>query len=179
MHTNSDPGQCSTHRPSPQLPHGAPGSEHVGRGGGVVVVVVVVVVDVVVDDPPARMSTQASASASIATQDRACALQSPLLCSLAHCWLNLTSHVVSLVPLTAVPVFCAAANTLSLQLTFLATAFVTPASQLEPAWATPPSATDTASSPPTANDLRIAGPTMASPGAATDSWKTRAKPLDR
>jgi hypothetical protein len=136
-----------------------------------------VVVDVVVDDPPARVSTQASASASIATQVLACALQSPLLFAVAHCWVNLSSHLVSLVASTAVPVLCAASKTLSLQLTFLATAFVTLASQLDRAWATPPSATDTATSPPTANDLRMAGLAMASPRATPDSWETRAKSL--
>jgi len=144
-----------------------------------VVVVVVVVVDVVVDGPPARVSTQASASASIATQVLACSLQSPLLFAVAHCWVNLSSHLVSLVASTAIPVLWAASKTLSLQLTFLATAFVTPASQLDRAWAIPPGATDTARSAATASDLRMAGLAMASPSATADSCETRAKPLNR
>ena len=48
-----------------------------------------------------------------------------------------------------------------------------------PRRATPPSATDTARSPPTANELRVAGLTMANPKATTDSWETRQKPLNR
>src|SRR5262249_9384242 len=131
-----------------------------------VVVVVVVVVDVVEDDPPARVSTQASATASMATQARACALQSPLLCAPAHCCVNLTSHLPSLPVSTAIPVLCAASKTLSLQLTFLATAFVTPASQIDCACVTLPAATDTATIP-IANHLEMAGLTVASPRATT------------
>jgi len=74
-----------------------------------------------------------------------------LLRALSQAAANFPSHLVSFTPSAAVPRFCAAANRFSLQLTFLATAFVTPASQLDCACAVPASASDSTTTPRTTN----------------------------
>jgi hypothetical protein len=121
----------------------------------VTVVVVVVVEDVVVEDedvmvedvavedvavvedvvvgvvPPLRTSMAASAVSSRAGQLDVWAWQSFLLFALPHAVVKCLSHLLSLAGLTALPARCAAARTLSLQVTFLLTAFVTPPSHFD------------------------------------------------
>jgi hypothetical protein len=87
-----------------------------------------------------------------------CAWQSFWLCALAHEAANFSSHLVSLAASAARPVFWAAAYTLSLQLTFLATAFVMPASQRDCACAMPPTMSDSIANPPTTSDLSMCPP---------------------
>src|SRR4029453_4361533 len=97
--------------------------------------------------PPLRLSTHASASTSMASHGWVCALQSPWPGALVHEKVNLVSHLASLTGSAAAPVFCALAMTLSLQSTFLPAALVIAASQLDCACATPPSVSDSATSP--------------------------------
>jgi hypothetical protein len=129
----------------------------------VVVVVLVVVGDGVVEDvvvgdgvvedvvvgvvPPLRTSTAASAVSSRAAQVDVCTWQSFLLFALLQLSVNFVSALPSL-PVSGGCPFCwPFAMTFSFADTFLATAFVTPASHFDCACATPPTASDRTTSP--------------------------------
>src|SRR5262245_10693352 len=134
--------------------------------GVVVEDVVITVVDVVVEGgvvedvvvgvvPPLRTSMAASAVASRAAQLDVWTWQSFLLFALVHPSANFVSALASFLASGSCPFCCPFAMTLSFADTFLATAFVTPASQLDCACAAPSSASDKIRSPPTANDARM------------------------
>jgi hypothetical protein len=129
---------------------------------GVVMVVVVedvvAVEDVVVEDvavvedvvvgvvPPLRTSMAASAVVSRVAQLDVWAWQSFLLFALVQAEAKFRSHFMSLAGSSAPPASCAAAWTLSSQLTFLLTAFVTRPSHFDAVCDGPPLSASTAAS---------------------------------
>src|SRR5262249_35884707 len=87
-----------------------------------------------------------------------CAWERPLACAFSHLRAKVASQPLSLLVLTTLPASCAAANVFSSQRTFRASAVVTRASHFDCAQAASPSASESATSPPTTIVFRMGRP---------------------